>query len=76
MIPLSPSFGIPDKPPCYVRQCALVLTLLVYVKLSEVSRGNFTVINGCKNALNLHNSAHLQVHFSWQHLCGILRDMQ
>ena len=41
-------------PHYYVRQCRLPFTLLVYVKLYDVSRGNFNVIYIC-SALSLHN---------------------
>ena len=39
-------FGVLND--CYVRQCGLAFTLLVYVKLSDVSRGKLTALYMCR----------------------------
>ena len=67
------SFGIPDEPPCYVRQYTSLISLFIY----EMSRGKFTAYKYIYMLYVLqYTTAHLQVLFSLQLLGGITKVLQ
>ena len=64
------SFGIPDKPPCYIRQYGSIVLFI-----NEMSRGIYSTCM-YKAFVMQYTTAHLQVLFSSQHLGRITKVSQ